>query len=156
MAIRESASSAFAAGLQKCAAVGLPAVHKHCFQVDQTRHVTLLEGTWTLQQVRSLRFADPFSPVTIEFQGRKNWKAGCYLSLTHSTTRQLQALLQRMDNLPIKREGNRSLCNHVSLYRKRGFASGPVDFDAIRHALAKHDWGTVQGVSLRIKALGTG
>jgi hypothetical protein len=68
-------------------------------------------------------------------------------------TATLQQLLQDLEGLP---KGNTS-CNHLSLFRKRGAdkKKAKEQFEKVRKALAKHPWGSLQGVSMLIKRVGT-
>lgn len=152
MTVKESTSSPFVEGLKKCAAAAVTQeLHNHCFQMDRTRHVTLFEGKFTLGQVRSLYFSGTFSPITlVPTEFIKNWTSGCYLGFTASTEKKLKDLLGKIGNLP---KGTIK-CDHMSLYRPRGFR-GTKNFKEIRDTLRNHDWGTVQGVSIRVKAIGT-
>ena len=156
MAIQEPVSSSFSRGLEKCATTANDDVHAHCFQKDGTRHITMYDVTLTGEQVRALTFSgtDPL-PIDIEIQGWKPWKGGCYLGLTPSTTARLNSLLDKIQGLPAA--GGKRGCDHLSLYRKRDFEGGEVwrTFHKVRSGLAKHDWGTIQGVSMRIKRLGS-
>lgn len=151
MAVKESTSSPFAEGLKKSAATAVTQeLHNHCFQMDRTRHVTMNEGRLTLGQVRSFYFLGTFSPITLVVAGFQNWSSGVYLSFTASTMKKLKDLLGQIGNLP-KGKVN---CDHMSLYRPRGF-QGAKNFTEIRSSLKNHDWRTVQGVSIRIKAIGS-
>eukprot|EP00977_Amphora_coffeiformis_P007120 scaffold1552_cov175-Amphora_coffeaeformis.AAC.11 len=123
MAIQVPASSSFSRGLEKCAGIANPDVHGHCFQQDGTRHITMYDGTLTEEQVHALRFSGTF-PIVTEFNGWKPWKAGCYLSITPSTSARLESLLNKIQGLPNK--GGKVSCDHLSLYRKRDFAGGEV------------------------------
>lgn len=165
-----SNKSGFAFGLKRCESIVHPKVRGHCFQRDGTRHVTMFEGTLTEDQAASLRFpaSEKFEPVPIEFDGWMPWNAGCYLKLSDGTRDGLKALLGRVRGLPPSgRGGGKRPCNHLSLYRKRGFddASGRVsvygEFGRVRNELASHDWNggdsgsRVEGVSIRIKLFGS-
>ena len=68
-------------------------------------------------------------------------------------------LTSRVEGLPSS-FGKRS-CNRLSLYRKRGAmnmnaAEAKEQFARVRKALQDHDWGNVEGASVRIKIVGKG
>ena len=70
----------------------------------------------------------------------------------------LRRLLSEVDGLPRHREKGEK-CDHLSLYRRRGETRMPYDemkreFGKMRAATESHDWGTVEGTSIRIKAYG--
>jgi len=160
LAIQEPKGSAFSVGLEKCASMASSNLHAHCFQRDGTRHVTMFDGYLTKQQARCLQFrGGNFSPVKVEFQtGWMSWKGGCYLELKETTTKTLKSLLRNniLQGLDDAAAGGKWPCNHLSLYRNRGYGREAFrEFQKIRDALSSHDWGSVQGVSIRIKALGT-
>lgn len=149
MAIREAVPSSFSKGLDVCADNCNIVVNQYCLQNPGTRHITMFEGTLTNQQAASLRFTstEAFAPVKIELDGWKNWKAGLYLSLSKKSEQEIKSLLQKI----LKTGGK---CNHLSLYRKRGINVGK-EFDRVRKATEKYNWGAVEGVSIRIKVLGS-
>jgi hypothetical protein len=157
MAIVERADSGFTRGLQRLAKICPPDVQRHCFQMDQTRHITMWQGRLSDEQIRGLSFRGEdglpngyFHPLPINLTGWKPWKAGGYLAVHPSCVRQLVALVDRIDGLPA---GKRS-CDHLSLYRKRDYPGWPP-FAKLRTSTVGHQWGTVSGVSIRLKFFGT-
>mmetsp|Transcript_308 Transcript_308/g.748 ORF Transcript_308/g.748 Transcript_308/m.748 type:complete len:245 (+) Transcript_308:119-853(+) len=154
-AISEPLASPFAEGLAACAAVCDAGVHASCFQRDGTRHVSLFEGRLADQVARKIRMSGSFDPPVIVFDEWQPWKTGCYLKLDGKTTRRLQIILRQIEGLPAT--GGKRSCDHLSLYRKRGAdtAQAGVQFEKIRSALAKHQWGSVRASSIRIKVVGS-
>ena len=154
MAIRERNESKFARGLTKCNKA-CPEGLKHCLQIDRTRHVTIFDGFLTSNIVNGLSFTGDFDPIEIGLDGWKSWSAGCYLKLNEDSEDTLHDLLARIDGLPST--GGKRPCDHLSLYRKRPGTqhSDPRrGFAEIRDATKSHDWGNVEGVSVRVKAVG--
>ena len=155
MAIRERQDSKFAKGISKCKEVCCDEL-QHCLQADQTRHITMFDGDLSADQVQRLEFRGEFVPLKIELDGWQNWNQGAYLKLTNNSEQELKELLQKIDGLPL---GENQPCNHLSLYRRRSetempFADMKREFGKIRNI--SHDFGTVEGVSIRIKAFGKG
>jgi hypothetical protein len=158
MAINEPSSSSFARGLEKCAATCSKEIHAACFQRDGTRHVTMFEGGLQDEIARAIRFTDTFTPLSIKIDGWQPWKGGCYLKLTESTTEKLKSLLELLEGLPEpeSKAGRKRPCDHISLYRGRGHGASFFRQAAkVRKVLTTHDWGNAQGVSIRIKVLGS-
>lgn len=155
LAIREDKDSSFTNGMAVCAQQCDPQIQTHCFQMDKTRHVTLWTGPLSFHQASTMKFTEklPNEPLEILFSGLCNWKGGVYLQVEDDTEAELQNLLGKLNFLPL--QGRK--CDHLSLYRKRGAPNTAYrEFARIRKAVASHDWGTVEGVSIRIKQLGTG
>jgi hypothetical protein len=150
MAIREPQSSSFSDALAKCQNKCSAVVQDSCFQRDGTRHISMFTGKLTDQQARGLKASFLFKPVTIEIEGWMPWKAGCYLKLKKDSTEKLKSLLNKIEGLP--EYGGKRSCDHLSLYRNRE-ANGYAHFARVR--AVSHQWGSVQGVSIRIKAVGT-
>jgi hypothetical protein len=155
MCAKEESTSKFTAGIQKCAANCSTEIHKFCFQQDGTRHISMWAGNLTLAQARGLKFRqDPKLPIDIELTGWIDWKGGNYLEVGKETTLALRKMLNDLEGLP---KSEKKSCDHLSLYRKRGNYSEVVNhqFGKVRKALADHDWGSLEGVSVRIKVLGS-
>jgi len=159
MAIREKKSAAFAEGIAACEASCPPSVHSHCFQRAGTRHVTLFQGDLTKNQARMLKFeqkntnVDVSLPLNIDFDGWMSWEAGCYLSVEQSCRRKLESLVDKIVGLP--QEGSRK-CDHLSLYRSRNFPNYQEFRTAvgrIKHATNNRSFGSVEGVSIRLKIM---
>jgi hypothetical protein len=153
----EEPSSVFTAGIQKCAATCSTEIQKACFQQDGTRHISMWDGMLTHDQARRLQFRQPMLVVPIKIElmnGWNNWTAGNYLQVGGGSTAALQQLLEDLEGLP---KGKKGSCNHLSLYRKRGAdkKKAKEQFEKVRKALANHRWGSLQGVSVRIKLVGT-
>lgn len=157
MCIEEGVPSKFWNGLEKCAQHCSEAVHKRCLQMDGTRHITLWTGNMTDERARRIRFEElPDLPLPIELQGWNSWTAGNYLKVSRRGTKRLTEILGQLEGLPVG--GGKRSCDHLSLYRKRGVGGGDVvtaQFLRVRKALANHDWGSVQGVGVRIKVVGS-
>jgi hypothetical protein len=161
LAFREEKDSLFSRGLAHCAETCSNGIHNLCFQRDGTRHVTMFEGKLTVQQASQLRFpkGDTFSLdfpiIDIELNGLTNWKAGVYLQLTRNTTTKLKNILSQLQGLAYDTRGKRS-CDHISIYRKRDASNQAFsEFAKVRKAIRSHDWGSAEGVSIRIKEVGT-
>ena len=164
MAIREDRASSFAKGLALCQRhCAADNIHQHCFQRDQTRHVTLWIGELTFQQAAAIRFVDKLEskkqeePIQVNFSGVLPWRAGVYLQVRPDTRVKLEHMLDQCQGIP-EDNGDSRKCDHLSLYRKRGFSGHQNvyrEFALVRKAVATHDWGSVEGVSIRIKPMGT-
>jgi hypothetical protein len=153
--IEEAGSNKFTKGLQKCNENCSNDIHMECFQADRTRHVSMWECKLTDIQASKIRFSDrPKLPVVMDVQGWNKWPSGNYLQLGKESTSKLLALLDQLEGL--SSPGRRS-CNHLSLYRKRGAnaAKAKEQFARVREALQGHDWGNIEGASVRIKSVGT-
>ena len=113
----------------------------------------------TLQQASRIHFPNKSAnvglPIPIDIQGWTNWSSGNYLKVGSEAVTKLQEVVGQLEGLP--RDAAKPNCDHLSLYRKRGRKGTEVNqqFARVRTALQDHDWGTVQGVSVRIKAVGT-
>ncbi|KAL7537238.1 hypothetical protein ACHAXR_007682 [Thalassiosira sp. AJA248-18] len=155
MAIRERKGSKFAEGLTICNDVCHDDV-KNCLQMDGTRHATMFDGYLSSDIVQKLKFNGNFDPLEVKLDSWKPWDAGCYLKLADESKGNLQDLLAKIDGLPTF--GGKRPCDHISLYRKRPQTNPNLnlkrEFGNIREATKSHNWGSVQGVSIRIKALG--
>jgi len=144
--------------LTRCAEICSHNIHEHCFQRDGTRHVTLFNGNIDAATARKISFPGTFEPITIEIDDWVPSDYGKYLLLKKSTTAKLLRIVERITGGRIQPQ--KGICDHISLYRLRQLR-GPAknqairDFRRIRKELAGKDWGTVQGVSIRIKLLGT-
>jgi hypothetical protein len=147
----------FAKGLETCALACSYPVQDACFQRDGTRHVSLWDGVLTDRAASALAFPAAlqasFTALPVTIRGWTSWKSGLYLSLADGTTQALQQLLGQLEGLP----RGKVACDHLSLYRRRGvdYRTAHAQFSKVRQALASHDWGQVQGVSVRIKVLGS-
>ena len=160
MAIREKKSSVFSEGLALCEANCPPNVQSHCFQRDGTRHITLYQGELSKTQARMLRYkqdqtdVDISLPLNIDFDGWMSWEAGCYLSVEQNSRRSLESLLDKVVGLP---HGFRKKCDHLSLYRNRNFPGPAHEFrlacNKIKQATMNQCWGSVEGVSIRLKIM---
>ena len=160
LAIREKKSTAFSEGITACEASCPPGVHSHCFQRAGTRHITLFQGDLTRNQARMLRYkqdhttSDVSLPMNIDFDSWMSWEAGCYLSVEQSSRRKLESLVGKIVGLP---QGPRK-CDHahLSLYRSRKFPYWQ-EFRAavgrIKHTTNNQNWGSVEGVSIRLKIM---
>ena len=152
-------TKSFRAGLETCKQVCSKAVHAHCFQMAGTRHVSLWEAQMNDQEVATLAYhcRKNFKlPMKITFQaGWNRWTAGNYLGLVPESEKALKGIVQSM-KAAVPASGKIS-CNHLSLYRKRGFPNqtATVEFQRVKRALAKHEWGSLKGVTIRIKELGS-
>lgn len=152
----------FLTGLEKCNDNCNADVHEHCFQKDGTRHISMWQGILDNRQLeyiqemcKSTNLASKL-PITIDFKnGWNSWSAGNYIELSAESTKTLKSLLLLEDMKPPCKKGQIS-CNHLSLYRKRQNCppTTNVQFQRVRKALATHKWGSLQGISIRIKVLG--
>jgi len=155
MAIHEEHGSKFEQGLAKCK----EACHadiQHCLQMDGTRHVTMYDGNLTSDQFRGLSFSGQFDSTEISFQGWCPWDAGCYLQLDKQSIQCLKSLLSQITGLPSL--GGKRPCDHLSLYRQRPNTRHPNPkqaFAKIRDSTRNVDFGSVKGVSICIKTLGS-
>lgn len=155
MAIHEEHGSKFEQGLAKCK----EACHadiQHCLQMDGTRHITMYDGNLTSDQVRGLSFSGQFDSIEISFLRWCTWDAGCYLQLDKQSIQCLKSLLSRITGLPLS--GGKRPCDHLSLYRKRPNTRHPNPkqaFAKVRDSTRNVDFGSVKGVSIRIKTLGS-
>ena len=92
--------------------------------------------------------------MNIDFDSWMSWEAGCYLSVEQSSRRKLESLVGKIVGLP---QGPRK-CDHahLSLYRSRKFPYWQ-EFRAavgrIKHATNNQNWGSVEGVSIRLKIM---
>jgi hypothetical protein len=154
----EPSDSAFTAGLELCRQNCSVDVHKMCFQQDRTRHISLWEGKLTDSQVREIQFTElPDLPTVTFKQGWHRWTAGNYIEVNRASVRQLKEILGQLRS-PLPK--GKVSCDHLSLYRKRrakalGVKDVDEEFERVRRALASHEWGTLEGVSIRIKQVGT-
>ena len=162
MAIRERRESAFARGLARCDDACSDEL-RHCLQLEGTRHVTMYDGYLSVDQVRGLDFRGRFDrPLVIELDGWKYWEAGAYLGVSGKSVGDLRRLLNEVDGLPRHREKKEEeeKCDHLSLYRRRGgemrmpYGEMKQEFGKMRAATESHNWGSVEGMSIRIKAHG--
>lgn len=157
MAVREKKSSAFSEGIAACEASCPPSVHSHCFQRAGTRHITLFQGDLTRNQARKLRYiqdhtdVDVRLPLNIDFDGWMTWEAGCYLRVERSCRRKLESLVDKIVGLP---QGSRK-CDHLSLYRSRKYPwhEFSAAVKSIKVETKSQDWGSVEGVSIRLKIM---
>ncbi|KAL7498837.1 hypothetical protein ACHAWT_010800 [Skeletonema menzelii] len=155
MAVREKKSSAFSDGIAACEASCPPSVHSHCFQRDGSRHITLFQGDLTKNQARMLRYeqnhtdVDVRLPLNVGFDGWMTWEAGCYLSVEQSCRRKLESLVDKIVGLP---NGSRK-CDHMSLYRNRKWPwhEFGAAVQRIKTETNSQHWGSVEGVSIRLK-----
>ncbi len=158
MAVREKKPSVFSDGIKACENSCPPSVHSHCFQRAGTRHITLFQGDLSKNQARMLRYeqdhtgVDVSLPLNIDFDGWMPWEAGCYLSVEQSCRRKLESLVDKIVGLP---KGSRK-CNHMSLYRRRKWPRYD-EFGAavkrIKTETSAQHWGSVEGVSIRLKIM---
>jgi hypothetical protein len=152
----EPSDSDFTAGLELCKQNCSDFVQQKCFQQDRTRHISLWDGKLTGSQAREIKFTEAPELPTVAFkQGWNDWDAGNYIEVQFACVRQLRKILTQLR--PPLLKGKLS-CNHLSLYRKRELSrtkDAAEQFQRVRKALASHDWGTLEGVSIRIKKVGT-
>jgi len=159
LALAEDLDSSWTAGLTKCSIKSEHQIQASCFQRDGTRHVTLWQGLMTWNEASTLQFSSEFAtkhtaPFSVDIVGLTNWKGGVYLQLSEScTSTLLHGVLDQLQGLP---KGGRK-CDHLSLYRKRNASNALAypTFARIRKAVTDHNWGSVAGVSIRIKQVGT-
>jgi len=83
------------------------------------------------------------------------------LGVSGKSVGDLRRLLNKIDGLPRHREKKEEeKCDHLSLYRRRGgetrmpYSEMKREFGKMRAATESHDWGSVEGMSIRIKAHG--
>lgn len=100
-------------------------VHKHCFQQDGTRHVTLYRKLMlTASEAAELRFASsPQLPITIRpslASAPFAWNSGVYLGIEQHGAALLSALPEL---LPANRTEQKEAASnmHISLYRARDY-----------------------------------
>ena len=158
MAVREKKPSAFSDGIAACENSCPPSVHSQCFQRDGSRHITLFQGDLSKNQARALRYeqdhtdVDVSLPLNIGFDGWMPWEAGCYLSVEQSCRRKLESLVNKIVGL---NPGSRK-CDHMSLYRRRKWPRYDEFCAAVKRIKtethAQH-WGSVEGVSIRLKIM---
>lgn len=174
MAVREN-DPTYLDGLSKCHAACSDEQVQSCLQFDGTRHITMFDGFLTNDQARNLsykynRFENgQFNPIKLKIDGWMAWDAGCYLKLKPNGERMLEAMLRKVDGFPdlikqalqknnLAKNGKFKFpCNHLSLYRNRpnmDSSKMKKSFESIRKTVANHDWGYVEGVSIRIKVMG--
>ena len=167
MAIQEKVGSKFALGLAHCHTVCPEELH-HCLQQDTTRHVTMFDGWFTSNQVHELTYncttAD-FSKLDIELVGWKHsWDTGAYLGISEKSTLELKRLLANIVGIPLYNSSSNATkevkCNHLSLYRRRketsmSYNAMKYEFSKLRNATIQHDWGSVEGISIRVKEYGS-
>jgi hypothetical protein len=151
----------FLDGLKKCQDNCNKDVHEHCFQMDGTRHISMWQGQLDNGQVHAMQEACNRTnlaaklPMTIDFaKGWKSWPSGNYLALSAASTKALKELLESYIQPPGK--GGKVSCDHLSLYRKRhpSPAATNAQLQRVRQALSTHAWGSLPGISIRIKVLG--
>ena len=164
LAVREGKQSPFAQGIAKCksAPVHDTSIHTECLQMDGTRHITLWLGEMSIKDAANLKFAPSSSgpnaktPIPVSFTGLTNWKSGVYLQVAPSLTAELKKMTK--DNLfrgSVPK--GRLSCDHMSLYRKRGFGNQAFpEMARVRKFVQHHNWGQLDGVSIRIKETGAG
>jgi hypothetical protein len=156
MAIEEDKTGKFYSGIEKCAKNCSKDIHEKCMQMEGTRHVTLWNGQMTDADASEIQFSEasqPKMPIEIHLEGWISWNSGNYLKVASSTTAKLKNMMDQLKGLP---DGAKPKCDHLSLYRKRGAGrEGTVQLARVRKALENHDWGSVQGASVRIKVVGT-
>ena len=167
LAIDEPLNSGYTRGLDICRNHCNPQIQNMCFQMDQTRHVSLTGPIKlsTLRQAHDISFTNsnsiPTRPIAIAFDGLQPWKGGIYLKLSKSTTITLKKILHDgFVGSPYERTvGNNLKCDHLSLYRKRNAPTSLYysEISKLKKKLSNHNWGSddVAGVSIRIKQVGT-
>lgn len=167
MAIQEKIGSQFANGLAQCYNV-CPAELHFCLQQDTTRHVTMYDGWLTSNQVYELTYhctpAD-FDMLDIELVGWKHsWDSGAYLGISDKSTLELKRLLSNIVGIPQYNSSSNETevvkCNHLSLYRRRketsmSYNAMKYEFNKLKNATNQHDWGSVEGISIRVKEYGS-
>lgn len=161
---QEPSDSKFTKGLELCKQNCSEKVHGKCFQMDGTRHISLWDGNLTESQVREIQFTKQPKLPTVAFKpGWISWNAGNYIEVKPACTKQLKEILCQLSQ-PLPK--GKTSGNHLSLYRKREGcdangkrvkmdADGIAQLKRVRTALASHEWGTLEGVSIRIKQMGT-
>ena len=160
LAVQEPTDSQYTQGLKKCRKLCDSRITDMCLQVDGTRHVTLAEGKLSIEQAKNIQFKCKIQEsrhVKVEFDGFQPWKGGVYLKLSQATTANLKKLVDDAFKGGPYHKILKPKCDHLSLYRKRN-APNALYFPEcakLKSKLADHDWGTIQGLSIRIKQVGT-
>ena len=166
MAIQEKVGSNFALGLAHCHTACPTELH-HCLQQDSTRHITMYDGWFTSNQVYELTYncaTTDFDKLDIELVGWKHsWDSGAYLGICEKSTRDLKRLLANIVGIPQYNSSNETevvKCNHLSIYRRRkqtsmSYNAMKYEFNKLRNATNQHDWGSVEGISIRVKEYGS-
>ena len=160
LAIQEPTESRFTQGLKKCRKLCDSRITDTCLQLDGTRHVTLAEGKLTVEQAKNIEFKSKIQEaghVKVEFDGFQPWKGGVYLKLSQATTVNLKKLVDDAFKGGPYHKTMKPKCDHLSLYRQRN-APNALYFPEcakLKSKLVDHDWGTIPGVSIRIKQIGT-
>lgn len=164
LASRETSDSSFAQCIQKCRSIAAASSGDgqlaSRLQMDGTRHVTLWEGKMTRQEASKICFEeedDVELPVAVRFSG---WiPRGGYLQLDSQSQANLKYLVSYLEHLPTsgRGSGSKTICDHLSLYRCRGMNWQTFNQECakIRNGVPAKEWGMVEGVSVRLKVMGS-
>lgn len=162
LAIQETSGSQFAQCIRRCKSMAASNGNSEFadrLQMDGTRHVTLWEGKMTQTEAAEIELDNASTkllPVSIRFG---KWiPRGAYLQLDAATKKQLLDLVMELEGLPSgKASGAKHIGDHLSLYRCRGMKWQAFNHQCakIRNDIPADGWGTVQGVSVRLKVMGS-
>jgi len=150
--------------LAACKAAAPKKFHRHCFQLDGTRHFTLMSFTGlTPAQAASITFTHQpciqSLPFDIELTGLLPWQSTLGLSCNTIAKEKISQIMDKVDlsKLPPAKQAKFKNNNlHLSLYRARGFdkTQNSAGCKAVKAAMANRFGGLVRGVSVRLKVLG--
>jgi len=158
LAIRETRS--FQQTIDKCQSL-LGVEMKQNLQLEGTRHVTLWQGRATPQEAMNIcvdNDVDMQLPISIQFD---SWiPRGGYLQLDSPSQASLKEWMTKtVQNLPDKKTHKHCKvdCTHLSLYRARGmpWQSFNRECSKVRNGVSAQSFGSVQGVSIRLKVIGS-
>ena len=148
--------------LAACKAEAPKEFHNHCFQQDGTRHFTLMGFTGlTPEQAASISFTQqpPISlPLDIELTGFKTWETALALGCNDDAKERITQIMRGVDQSMLPRSHLFKSDNlHLSLYRRHRFdkTENSAGCERVREAMGDRFGGTVRGVAIRLKVVGS-
>ena len=117
----EGGDAEHAAYLARCERACDAAIHRHCFQIQDTHHFTIVGGDWTDAEAASVRFASPPPlPARVPLTHHKPWKSCLALGVDDATAATVEDVAARLAVPARARFTTTAARLHLSLYRGRG------------------------------------
>ena len=93
----EDGDAEHAAYLARCERACDAAIHRHCFQIQDTHHFTIVGGDWTDAEAASVRFASPPPlPARVPLTHHKPWKSCLALGVDDATAATVEDVAARL------------------------------------------------------------
>ena len=151
----EDGDAEHAAYLARCERACDAAIHRHCFQIQDTHHFTIVGGDWTDAEAASVRFASPPPlPARVPLTHHKPWKSCLALGVDDATAATVEDVAARLAVPEGARFTTTAAKLHLSLYRGRGRGGALAKQMGALRGAAGGGYGSVVASRVVVKVVG--